>query len=305
MALTWLARELRAAGLKVAEVPGWQSRARPGSFTPVGVMLHHTAGNNDLGVVVNGRPDLPGPLANLYVDRHTLTVHVVAAGRANHAGTGSGEVLARTRSDLAPRGDAAALGLADTTGGNAWYVGIEVEWRPGQDWPRALVETTCRAAAAICRRMGWSANRVICHREWTRRKVDPAWRGDWRGITRRYLEEDEDMTPEQEALLRRANKGIDEVLNALREHGSDANNTMKAHFVTSRAAKEAAQAAQASAAKAVELLQGGRPAQVTLAPEQLTKLTEELKAEVRAEVRRQLAELAKAMGTTAPTPPAA
>ena len=45
--LTWLADELRAVGLNVSEVSGWQARARgSGGFDgnkPWIVMLHHTA----------------------------------------------------------------------------------------------------------------------------------------------------------------------------------------------------------------------------------------------------------------------
>src|SRR4051794_15409444 len=63
--LTWLPQVLLNAGLKVAEQPGWKDRGR-GDVGPIkGVMCHHTAGAKtgnmpSLGIVTNGRPDLPG-----------------------------------------------------------------------------------------------------------------------------------------------------------------------------------------------------------------------------------------------------
>ena len=91
--LTWLPKILLDAGLKVAEQPGWQNRGR-GDVGPIkGVICHHTAGPQtgnmpSLGVVTNGRPDLPGPLAQLSLGRDG-TFFVVAAGRCNHAGVGN------------------------------------------------------------------------------------------------------------------------------------------------------------------------------------------------------------------------
>jgi hypothetical protein len=61
---TWLATELRAAGITVAEVAGWQTRQTRVGFDPVGVVLHDTVTPNTLtreqeqGILVNGRPDL-------------------------------------------------------------------------------------------------------------------------------------------------------------------------------------------------------------------------------------------------------
>src|SRR5215468_10742051 len=72
--LTWLAQVLRDAGLKVAEQPGWQDRGRGDVGETLGVICHHTAGGKDgnmpsLGVLINGRPDLAGPLAQLGLGR--------------------------------------------------------------------------------------------------------------------------------------------------------------------------------------------------------------------------------------------
>ena len=42
-ALTWLPGVLLEAGLKVAEVDGWQSRGRAEMGRVLGTMIHHTA----------------------------------------------------------------------------------------------------------------------------------------------------------------------------------------------------------------------------------------------------------------------
>src|SRR5262245_62937115 len=95
-ALTWLPAVLEAAGLKVAEVPGWRERGRADMPNVRGVMCHHTAtarGGNmpTLELLVagraaaNGAPGLAGPLAQLGLGRDG-TFYVIAAGRANHAG---------------------------------------------------------------------------------------------------------------------------------------------------------------------------------------------------------------------------
>ena len=41
---TWLADALRAAGLKVAEVDGWETRGHAAMGTVKGVICHHPAG---------------------------------------------------------------------------------------------------------------------------------------------------------------------------------------------------------------------------------------------------------------------
>lgn len=179
---------LRAEGLWVATVAGWETRGRPGNFTPVGVMVHHTASRRTSGnapsldLVTKGRPDLPGPLCTLLVARDGL-VFVVAAGRANHAGAGSSKVLEDVKRDIAPKGDAAALGLVDDITGNGWYYGIEVENDGvGELYRDEQITAVALCCAALCRPHGWTANRNVHHREHTRRKIDMSYRGDLRGM---------------------------------------------------------------------------------------------------------------------------
>jgi N-acetyl-anhydromuramyl-L-alanine amidase AmpD len=187
--LTWLADVLRAEGCRVKEEDGWKQRQRPtgGELRPVGIINHHSAGRADLGTVIKGRPPsdphpLPGPLANLYVAKDG-TVHVVAAGTANHAGAGAREVFDRAKRDQAPRGDAKALGLEDQEAiGSSSWVGIEVEnLGNGKDpYPNVQIQALVLANAAICRHQKWTAARCVHHREWTRRKIDMSHRGPLR-----------------------------------------------------------------------------------------------------------------------------
>ena len=177
----------------------WQTYVRPGSFTPVGIMIHHTGGQNDLNIVIKGRSDLPGPLANFYSDRDApYKVTLISGGRCNHAGGGSALVLSETRRDVAPSGDAAARGLLDGPGGNGYFIGFELENNGiGQDWPTEQLESIARCCAAISKHHGWTANRTIAHREWSKRKPDP--RGfsmkDFRGRVAHYIGKVEDDMP--------------------------------------------------------------------------------------------------------------
>src|SRR5215469_17949164 len=108
--LIWLPTVLKNAGLKVALVDGWQDRGRGDVGTIQGVLCHHTAGPlsgnmPSLNILVKGRSDLPGPLAQLGLGRDG-TYFVVAAGRCNHAGPGAWQRV---------------------TTGNSSFIGIEAE----------------------------------------------------------------------------------------------------------------------------------------------------------------------------------
>ena len=88
---TDLPKALAARGLTVELVPGWETRGSP-NFAPFGALAHWTAGPRagdrpSLNVVVNGRPGLPGPLAQVFGARNGNAI-VVSANRANHAGAG-------------------------------------------------------------------------------------------------------------------------------------------------------------------------------------------------------------------------
>jgi N-acetylmuramoyl-L-alanine amidase/Putative peptidoglycan binding domain len=161
--LTWLAEVLDDAGLKVAEQPGWRSRGRGEMGTVQGVMCHHTAGSAkgimpSLGVITDGRPDLPGPLAQLGLGRDG-TFFVVAAGRCNHAGRGMWQGLST---------------------GNSSFIGIEAEntGSANDPWPAVQLDAYRRGVAAILKKIG--ANSIMCcgHKEYALphgRKDDPSF----------------------------------------------------------------------------------------------------------------------------------
>ena len=150
--LTWLAKVLLDAGLKVAEQPDWKNRGRGDVGTIRGVMCHHTAGPKkgnmpSLGLVTNGRPDLPGPLAQLCLGRDG-TYFVVAAGRCNHAGAGNWQGI---------------------TTGNTSFIGIEAEntgLANDLPWPSIQHEAYARGVAAILKKI--RADAIMCcgHKEY-------------------------------------------------------------------------------------------------------------------------------------------
>ena len=90
---------LKAEGVKVVEVGDWRThnRAGHGAWGPVnGVMVHHTVTKgtaNTVSICRDGYTALPGPLCHGVIDKQGV-VHLVGYGRANHAGSGDGDVLA-------------------------------------------------------------------------------------------------------------------------------------------------------------------------------------------------------------------
>lgn len=165
--ITWLDDRLRNDGsLTVREKSGWTTRERPGSFAPEGVLIHHTGARASfsdptpsLNTVINGRPDLAGPLCHVLIGWDGVC-HIVAAGRANHAGT----ALA---SGPMPAGD-----------GNTMYVGIEVDYAPQDPYfqqpqnPQLIA--AINAAAAIVTKLGHGNTYVRYHKETsTTGKWDP------------------------------------------------------------------------------------------------------------------------------------
>jgi hypothetical protein len=158
---------LRSKGLRVVEVPGWQTRGRPastGDFAPVGVLNHHTATNRTdwtnqrvVNLLVNGRADLPGPLSQLGLDRDGV-VYIVASGRCNHAGT------------------ARASGTVAAGDGNKLYIGLEVfNDGVGEHYPPAQYDAQVLLNAVLSVEItGNSVNTVRGHKETsTSGKPDP------------------------------------------------------------------------------------------------------------------------------------
>ncbi|MFI9013197.1 peptidoglycan-binding protein [Streptomyces griseus] len=174
---------LHAEGVTVVEHPGWRTHDRnhKGAWGPVnGVMIHHTVSSGSAASVAlcrDGHASLPGPLCQGVIDK-AGTVHLISAGRANHAGGGDPDVLRRVVAEdygdrpPAPRAHDGSAGAVD---GNARFYGFEcVNLGDGRDpWPTVQLDAIERASAAICRAHGWSARSVIGHAEWSAAKVDP------------------------------------------------------------------------------------------------------------------------------------
>lgn len=161
---------LRKHGLKVVEIDGWEDRGRPGSFDPVGVLCHHTAGHDDIGdaaddlayvknVLVKGRADLSGPLCQLALSAEGV-VYIVAAGRANHAG------------------DAKKSGTVAAGNGNTLYIGIEaMNAGNGKDkWEKSQYDAYVLLCAVLSVEITKNSHATVrAHRETSvTGKIDPA-----------------------------------------------------------------------------------------------------------------------------------
>lgn len=176
--LTWLADELRGAGLAVREYSGWQTRARSsGGYdaNPLCVMEHHTAsgsswdGQRDADYIATGAD--VAPLSNLYIDR-TALVWVLAAGATNTNGKGQAMTFSR--------------GTVPADGMNTRAVGIECGNNGvGEPWPQAQIDALIATANAVNRRLGNQPTDVAGHVHYAPgRKIDPATanavQGPWR-----------------------------------------------------------------------------------------------------------------------------
>lgn len=159
--LVWLPQVLKQAGLKVAEVPNWQTRGRGEMGRPLGVLCHHTAGARNgnmpsLQVLVEGRAGLRGPLAQLGLGRDG-TYYVIAAGLCQHAGPGTWQGIST---------------------GNTNLIGVEAEntgVANDSPWPAIQIDAYHRGVAAILKHLGLSANHCAGHKEWApTRKIDPS-----------------------------------------------------------------------------------------------------------------------------------
>jgi N-acetylmuramoyl-L-alanine amidase len=159
--LWWLPKALRDAGLNVIEVPGWQTRGHGDMGTVRFIICHHTAEVKStrtkptLSILLNGRPDLQGPLCNLALGQDG-TFYMVAAGKAWHAGAG----LWR--------------GISD---GNGCAVGIEAKNDGvGEIWPAVQIDSYAKGCAAILKYIKAAPDMVCGHKEYALphgRKPDP------------------------------------------------------------------------------------------------------------------------------------
>jgi hypothetical protein len=172
---------LRAAGVTVHETPGWITRGYAGQDLAGinGVLWHHTATGRGayttsaaptLGLCINGRSDLAGPLCNMVFDRNG-EIWLVATGVANHAGAGSAPGIPK---DM----------------GNHYLIGIEMEssgvkpW----DWTAKQLKMAPVVGAALERhylqKLAPELRLQLGHMEYSSQgKIDPAgWPGGMDGL---------------------------------------------------------------------------------------------------------------------------
>ena len=163
--LAWLGDVLRDAGLTVVETSGWQERSADSGEPPrpVGVLEHHTAtwaSEDDpapsVQLCVDGRPDLDGPLCHGLIG-FDGTVHLISAGRANHAGEAK-------MSGPNPSGD-----------GNVLYVGFEWDYQGVEQAPSTeQYDAAVRATEAVLNHLDRPADAARGHLETSvTGKIDP------------------------------------------------------------------------------------------------------------------------------------
>lgn len=218
-----LPQHLRRWGLKVVEVVnGWQHNGRPYDFSPVAVVCHHTASNKNSGnfgsksIVINGRSDLPGPLAQILLGRNGDVI-VVTGGRANHAGAG---------------GPAGHMYRGD---GNTQSFGIEAENDGiGEPWSKAQMNAYYRLCAALLNIMGRTdVSRVIGHKEWTPQKIDPDFNMDaFRRNVHKALHHGSSVKTVHLSRLKPGKRNSDVLLvkHALTKHGFSRNDNKSKYF---------------------------------------------------------------------------
>ncbi|OLF10179.1 hypothetical protein BLA60_17190 [Actinophytocola xinjiangensis] len=149
---------LRAAGITVREAAGWRNRGNGQTSAYEGGLVHHTAtgygialpGTGVGALLINGRPDLRGPLCN-YAGNDDGSITVIAAHPANHAGASGGR-------SMGP--------LPTTSSFNRRVLGLEIVYpgdrpmRPAQ-YRAALV--WANVVAAVCGR--GDVQRIRAHAE--------------------------------------------------------------------------------------------------------------------------------------------
>src|SRR5690242_8653950 len=136
-----------------------------------GVLLHHTGDDVpdklDGRVLYYGRSDLPGPLCQWGMT-DLGTVIPIGWGNAYHAGEGAQNVL----NALIQDNPIPAPG-PDAVNGNPQLYGQETMYSGSHEPTVIAYSMTVLVFAGICSHHGWSANSVLGHKEWTRRKWDP------------------------------------------------------------------------------------------------------------------------------------
>lgn len=163
-------------GRNLLEYSGWRTRGSE-TFAPKVSVNHHTAGPRtgvfpSLPILVNGRgqpgdPDyLPPPLANAGLDRynggHSPRLHLLAAGRANHAGAGGWKGYS---------GNSTAWGLEVEHSGTSAEPVTDEQWEMMYLWHAAAIDVSGTDASHVCQHFEWAPTRKI---DFVKTITDPA-----------------------------------------------------------------------------------------------------------------------------------
>lgn len=132
---------IRARGVVVHFLSGWESRGNGQTSAYQGMIWHHTAtpkSANPPSVLWNGRPDLSGPLCNMSGNSDG-SVTVIAAHPANHAGASGGR----------------SMGPLPKTGSfNRIVFGLEIVYEGLKPMTDAQYYTACVVGAAVSEVLG-------------------------------------------------------------------------------------------------------------------------------------------------------
>lgn len=167
-----IAARIQARGVRVKWVAGWDKRGGTFPVVPNASFIHHDASNSRsgtwgaLGIITNGRGGerpVPGPLSQFQGARGNISeVAIVAAGIANHAGTGG-----------------PLKGLPQNNANRETY-GMEVANNGvGEKYSSATLYTIQVVQASIAEECKFSEYYVIGHKEWSNRKIDPTYSMNW------------------------------------------------------------------------------------------------------------------------------
>lgn len=156
--LTDSADVLRAAGLIVIEMPGWQDRYETdGGFLNLGIMFHHDAmGLHTMAVPNNMSKNGVGG-SNFWVRFDGVWV-IMSAGRKWHAGLGDG------------------WGGIPANSGNTYVASVETDYSGTGPWPEALLPALYKGTKALRDHYDYDVDQYCCgHKEYApNRKIDPA-----------------------------------------------------------------------------------------------------------------------------------
>ncbi len=176
-----LAYKLKQYKVKRDYVKGWNSRRIDpynGQSDFWGVLLHHTAGTNSLGWIVNGNPYAPVRACHFLINRDG-TVEVVSGVGAYHAGKGGPWRFPNGPTIPRDQGNRHLYGIEIESLGSSSKIDGSLE---GMSLEQVISTAILSAALLNAMRRGWrslTVSRVIRHRDWTARKPDVKQDLDW------------------------------------------------------------------------------------------------------------------------------